>query len=82
VLFASPEGGSIMNKDVLAAKWIQLRGQVRQQWGRLTDNELDQVHGRWEKLVGLLQERYAYTKGKAEAELNAFLERVLPRMRA
>ncbi len=71
-----------MNKDVLAAKWTQLRGQIRENWGRLTDDDLDRVHGRWEQLIGLLQERYAYNKAKAEAELNAFLERVAPRERA
>ncbi len=71
-----------MNKDVLAAKWSQLRGQLREHWGRLTDDELDRVRGRWEQLIGLLQERYAYTKAKAEAELDAFLERVVPRERA
>ena len=65
-----------MNRDILAARWTQLRGQLRVQWGKLTDDDLDRVQGRWEQLIGLLQERYAYT------ELDAFLEKVAPRERA
>jgi len=71
-----------MNKDILAARWTQLRGQLRENWGKLTDDDLDRVQGRWEQLIGLLQERYAFTKAKAEAELDAFLEKVAPRERA
>jgi uncharacterized protein YjbJ (UPF0337 family) len=65
-----------MNRDLLSAQWKQLRGEVRMKWGKLTDNDLDKVQGRWDKLVGLLQERYAYTTAKAEAELDAFLDKV------
>ena len=71
-----------MNRDILAARWTQLRGQLRENWGKLTDDDLDRVQGRWEQLIGLLQERYAFTKAKAEAELDAFLEKVAPRERA
>jgi uncharacterized protein YjbJ (UPF0337 family) len=68
-----------MNRDILAARWTQLRGQLRENWGKLTNDDLDRVQGRWEQLIGLLQERYAFTKAKAEAELDAFLEKVAPR---
>jgi len=71
-----------MNRDILAARWTQLRGQLRENWGKLTDDDLDRVQGRWEQLIGLLQERCAFTKTKAEAELDAFLEKVAPRERA
>ena len=71
-----------MNRDILAARWTQLRGQLRENWGKLTNDDLDRVQGRWEQLIGLLQERYAFTKAKAEAELDAFLEKVAPRERA
>jgi uncharacterized protein YjbJ (UPF0337 family) len=70
-----------MNRDILAARWTQLRGQLRENWGKLTNDDLDRVQGRWEQLIGLLQERYAFTKAKAEAELDAFLEKVAPRER-
>jgi uncharacterized protein YjbJ (UPF0337 family) len=69
-----------MYQEVLAAQWKQLRGEIRLRWGQLTDDDLDKVQGRWDMLVGLLQERYAYSKAKAEAELDAFLEKVTERV--
>lgn len=69
-----------MNRDLLSARWKQLRGDVRRKWGDLTDNDLDKVQGRWDKMVGLLQERYAYSRIKAEAELDAFLDDVTERI--
>jgi uncharacterized protein YjbJ (UPF0337 family) len=62
-----------MAADILSGKWKQLKGSVKTQWGKLIDDEIDQVEGNMEKMIGLLQEKYAYTKEKAEAELAAFL---------
>jgi uncharacterized protein YjbJ (UPF0337 family) len=64
-----------INKDVLQGKWKQARGKVKQQWGRLTDNELDQISGYYDELAGLIQERYGYSREKAQQELDAFIER-------
>lgn len=64
-----------MNADVLKGKWLQLKGKVRSQWGKLTDDELDQINGNSEQLVGLLQERYGYAKDRAEREVNTFIDR-------
>jgi uncharacterized protein YjbJ (UPF0337 family) len=58
-----------MNRDVFAGKWKQVRGQVKEWWGQLTDDELDQVEGNQDKLVGLLQEKYGYTREQAEQEV-------------
>lgn len=58
-----------MNRDILAGKWKQLKGDVRAKWGRLTDDELDQVGGNAEKLVGLVQERYGIAREEVEREL-------------
>jgi uncharacterized protein YjbJ (UPF0337 family) len=55
-----------MNTDIAEGKWKQLKGKIRESWGDLTDDELDQVQGRKEKFVGLMQEKYG--KGKDEAE--------------
>lgn len=63
-----------MNNNVLAGKWKQLRGEVRQHWGKLTDDELDQIAGKRDQLIGKLQEKYGYTREKAEEEINEFLE--------
>lgn len=62
-----------MNADVLKGKWLQLKGKVRSQWGKLTDDELDQINGNSEQLVGLLQERYGYAKDRAQREVDTFL---------
>jgi uncharacterized protein YjbJ (UPF0337 family) len=59
-----------MNSDVFKGKWMQFRGQVKEWWGDVTDDELDKVEGHWDKFVGLLQEKYGYTKERAEQEAN------------
>ena len=65
-----------MNRDVLEGKWKQLRGKVREEWGELTDDELDQIAGRREQLVGKVQEKYGYTRDEAERQVDDFLDRV------
>lgn len=62
-----------MTEDILKGKWKQLRGEIRKQWGKLTDDDLDTVEGETERLVGVLQERYGYTRQRAEEELGRFL---------
>lgn len=62
-----------MNRDVLEGQWKQLKGKVKQQWGRLTDDELDQISGRYDELAGLIQERYGYSRDEAMNELDMFL---------
>ena len=65
-----------MNSDILSGKWKQLRGELRETWGEITDDELDQISGKRDKLVGKLQEKYGYTRMEAEAEVDRFLNRV------
>jgi uncharacterized protein YjbJ (UPF0337 family) len=62
-----------MNRDVLEGQWKQLKGKVKQQWGRLTDDELDMINGRYDELAGLIQERYGYSRDEAANELDMFL---------
>jgi len=64
-----------MNRDILAGKWKEMKGRVKEQWGKLTDDELDRAKGRAEQMIGLLQQRYGYTKEKAQEEYERFLER-------
>jgi uncharacterized protein YjbJ (UPF0337 family) len=64
-----------VNKDVLQGKWKQMRGKVKQQWGKLTDDQLDQINGSYEELAGLIQENYGYTVEKSRQELDNFLQR-------
>jgi uncharacterized protein YjbJ (UPF0337 family) len=55
-----------MNQDTLKREWSQLRGRVRKRWGKLTNDDLDQVQGDREILVGKLQERYGRTREQVE----------------
>lgn len=64
-----------MNRDIFEGKWKQFKGEVKKQWGKLTDDEIDQINGQHEKMVGLLQERYGYSREQAERELDEFMER-------
>jgi uncharacterized protein YjbJ (UPF0337 family) len=58
-----------MNTDVLEGNWKQLRGRIKEMWGKVTDDDLDRIDGRTERLMGLLQEKYGYARDKAEAEI-------------
>jgi len=62
-----------MSDDILKGKWKQLRGQVQQKWGELTNDDLDRIQGAQSEFEGLLQERYVYTKERARQEVNDFL---------
>ena len=67
-----------MNSDTLAGQWKQLKGLVKARWARLTDNDLLNAEGNYDRLVGCLQERYGYERDRAEQELDAWLD-TLPR---
>ncbi len=58
-----------MNEDILQGQWKQIRGKAKMWWAELTDDELDRVEGNIERLIGLLQERYGYTRERAEEEI-------------
>jgi uncharacterized protein YjbJ (UPF0337 family) len=62
-----------MNKDTFKGQWKQIKGEVKRRWGMLTDDEVDQIDGNFDKLVGRIQERYGYQKEQAERELNEFI---------
>jgi uncharacterized protein YjbJ (UPF0337 family) len=59
-----------MNRDILEGNWKQMRGQVKEWWGELTDDDLDRIDGKKDQLIGRLQERYGYTRERAEEEVN------------
>jgi uncharacterized protein YjbJ (UPF0337 family) len=63
-----------MNTDILKGKWNQLKGNVRKQWGKLTDDDVDQIQGNSEILLGRIQERYGHTRDEAQAELDRWLK--------
>ena len=63
-----------MNRDILKGNWKQLKGKVRERWGELTDDEIDQIEGEREQLVGVLQKHYGYAKEEAEREVEEWSE--------
>jgi uncharacterized protein YjbJ (UPF0337 family) len=64
-----------MNEDVFKGKWRQLKGEIKSQWGKLTDDDLDRAEGDTEKLVGRVQERYGYQREEAKREVDDFVRR-------
>jgi uncharacterized protein YjbJ (UPF0337 family) len=65
----------LMNKDTMQGKWREMKGKVKEQWGKLTDDDLDRIEGKSEQLLGLLQQRYGYARERAEEEYKRFVER-------
>ena len=63
-----------MNEDIFKGKWKQLKGDLQNQWGKLTNDDLDRIEGNREKMVGILQERYGYKKERAQKELDSYLD--------
>ncbi len=64
-----------MNADVLKGKWKEMKGEVKVKWGKLTDSDMTQIEGHEDKLLGLLQKRYGYSKDQAEREYKEFMKR-------
>ena len=58
-----------MNNDILAGKWKQLRGEIQRRWGKLTNDELDEINGSYDKLAGKLQERYGIARDAVDRDL-------------
>mgnify|MGYP001134271914 CR=1 FL=1 len=63
-----------VNWDVIKGKWNQFKGDARIQWGKLTDDDWDQVAGNRDKLVGKLQERYGWKREEAEQKVDNFFD--------
>jgi uncharacterized protein YjbJ (UPF0337 family) len=62
-----------MNEDILQGKWHELKGGIKEKWGKLTEDDLALVNGKSEKLLGVLQTRYGYTQDKAKEEYDRFI---------
>jgi uncharacterized protein YjbJ (UPF0337 family) len=59
-----------MNEDTIKGNWLELKGKVKEKWGELTDDDLDQIAGNRDQLLGRIQQRHGRSREEAEAELN------------
>ena len=69
-----------MNKDTFEGNWKQFKGKVQEQWGQLTDDDLDVIEGKREQLSGRLQERYGIAKDAADKQIKDFEKKHSPSM--
>lgn len=58
-----------MNWDKIKGNWKQFRGKVQEEWGDLTNDELDQIEGNRDQLIGKVQERYGVARDEAERQV-------------
>jgi uncharacterized protein YjbJ (UPF0337 family) len=70
-----PEKEFPMDWNRVQGNWKQLRGKVKEKWGKLTDDQLDVIAGRREQLLGRIQEQYGITKDEAERQMREFEDR-------
>lgn len=61
-----------MNWDTIEGKWKQLTGTIKEKWGDLTDDEIDQIEGKRDRLSGKVQEKYGVTKDEADKQIDDF----------
>jgi len=64
-----------MNKDSIVGNWLLFKDKVKEQWGKLTDDDLDEIDGKREHLLGKIQERHGITKEEAEKQVTEWHER-------
>ena len=64
-----------MNWDIVKGKWKQMTGSAKSNWGELTDDDLQQVDGERERLVGKIQEKYGIARDKAEEQVDDWANR-------
>ena len=63
-----------MNEDILKGKWLEIKGRVKEKCGKLTDNDLGEIEGKGEKLLGLLRKKYGCIRDKDELEYKDIYE--------
>jgi uncharacterized protein YjbJ (UPF0337 family) len=64
-----------MNQDEMAGKWKQAKGKIKEQWGKLTDDDLTMLEGNRDQLIGKVQERYGIAREEAERQVREFRDR-------
>jgi uncharacterized protein YjbJ (UPF0337 family) len=62
-----------MNSDQLQGKWKQMKGSIKERWGKLTDDDVDIINGQSDQLVGRIQERYGIAKEEAQRQVDEWM---------
>lgn len=65
-----------MNEQTLKGEWMVVKGKMKEQWGKLTDDDLDVLEGKRDQLAGALTKRYGYAKEEAERQIREFNDRI------
>jgi uncharacterized protein YjbJ (UPF0337 family) len=63
-----------MNSDIVEGKWKQMKGSIQTKWGKITDDEFEQIKGNRERLVGIVQEKYGYEKDRVRKDVDDYLD--------
>jgi len=58
-----------MNRDTIEGDWNVMKGKIKEKWGKLTDDDLDQIEGRRDQLAGHIQKRYGLAKDAVDNEI-------------
>lgn len=64
-----------MNKDIFEGKWEEVKGKMKQAWGKFTDDDLTEIEGNQQEIYGKLQKHYGYTKDQAEKAIKEFKDK-------
>jgi uncharacterized protein YjbJ (UPF0337 family) len=72
--FKNNFGEIIMNEDIIKGKWHEVKGQLKNKWGQLTDDEIDQMNGSTEELQGILQKKYGYDREIVKKQIDEFVK--------
>jgi uncharacterized protein YjbJ (UPF0337 family) len=70
------QGDGNMASNILAGNWKQLKGKIKQQWGKLTDDDFDVISGKRDELIGRLQAAYGKSRAEVEKEVDEFFDRM------
>jgi uncharacterized protein YjbJ (UPF0337 family) len=63
-----------MNDDIIKGKWHEVKGKIKQQWGKLTDDDVATMKGSYEELEGRLQKSYGYSKDQVKKQIDEFVD--------
>tara|TARA_R110000868_G_scaffold409080_1_gene693941 strand:- start:67278 stop:67604 length:327 start_codon:yes stop_codon:yes gene_type:complete len=69
-------GEYLMNWDQIQGRWKQMRGNIKREWGRLTDDDVNQTQGQRDKLIGLIQEAYGVEREEADRQIRNWFSRL------